>query len=76
MDNLDRPVYFMGSGAFRVPRRRLDPHSPGYRRDRSDRPTAAGPESSLAEKTPKRDAVLRLSTSSPPLLEPVRRLFS
>lgn len=55
MDNLARPVYFMGSGAFRVPRRQPYPRSSGHCRDRSDRTTVTGPESSLAEKTPKRE---------------------
>jgi len=56
LDNLSRPVCFMGSGAFRVPRWQPYPCSTGHCRDRSDRTIVTGPESSLAEKTPKREA--------------------
>jgi hypothetical protein len=59
LDNLDHPAYFMGSGAFRVPRRRPYPHSSGHRRDRSDRTAITGPTSSLAEKTAKREGGYR-----------------
>jgi hypothetical protein len=55
LDNFDHPIYFMGSGVFRVPRRRPYPRSSGHCRDRSDRTTITGPENSLAEKTAKRE---------------------
>lgn len=59
MDNPDHPVHFMGVGAFRVSRRRPYSHSIGYRLDRSDRTTLAGPENPLAEKKPKREGGYR-----------------
>jgi hypothetical protein len=59
LDNPDHPVHFMGSGTFRVPRRRPYPRSSGHCRDRSDRTTITGPTSFLAEKTAKREGGYR-----------------
>lgn len=53
-DNFDRSGRSVGAWAFCVPRQRLDSRPSGHRRDRSDHPTIAGPESPLAEGTPDR----------------------
>ena len=56
MDNLARPVYFVGAGVLCFPCGGPYPCSSGHRPDRTDRTIIAGTEDPLAENTPKKEA--------------------